>query len=126
MTVANLVAQLVSLPMGRALAYVLPDVEIFGLPLNPGPFTVKEHVLVTVMASVGYSSAYATDIIAVQRVFYKQNWNFSCLSSLACMMMKGDDANPFLQINGCSSCPPNSLAFRWVVLPVGSWCRLLV
>ncbi|KAF9512435.1 hypothetical protein BS47DRAFT_1345351 [Hydnum rufescens UP504] len=76
-TVGNLVAQLVSLPMGRAMARLLPDIKIFGLPLNPGPFTVKEHVLVTVMASVGYTSAYATDIIAVQRVFYKQTWNFS-------------------------------------------------
>lgn len=30
------------------------------------------------MATVGWTSAYATDIIAVQRVFYNQQWNFSC------------------------------------------------
>lgn len=75
------------------------------------PFTVKEHVLITVryywapmfllsfilrlwsapvlffcralisechQASVGAGSAYATDIIAVQRVYYKQQYNFSC------------------------------------------------
>lgn len=29
------------------------------------------------MASVGAGSAYATDIVAVQRVFYHQTWNFS-------------------------------------------------
>lgn len=34
-------------------------------------------MLVTIMATVGYSSAYATDIVAVQRVFYNQSWNFS-------------------------------------------------
>ena len=45
--------------------------------LNPGPFTIKEHVLSTIMASVGAYSAYATDIIAVQRVFYNQTYNFS-------------------------------------------------
>jgi len=66
--------------MGRGLAKILPDIEIFGAKLSPGPFTVKEHVLVTIMATVGYTSAYATDIIAVQRVFYNQQWNFSCQS----------------------------------------------
>jgi hypothetical protein len=29
------------------------------------------------MGSVGYQSAYATDIVAVQRVFYNQTHNFS-------------------------------------------------
>lgn len=29
------------------------------------------------MATVGYQSAYATDIVAVQRVFYNQIFNFS-------------------------------------------------
>lgn len=79
----------------------MTQVKIFGLRLNPGPFSVKEHVLITVMASVGAGSAYAvsqslrvasvyrtvlkhrilfcffqTDIIAVQRVFYNQSWSF--------------------------------------------------
>jgi len=47
------------------------------MKLNPGPFTIKEHVLVTIMATVGWQSAYATDIIAVQRVYYSQVYNFS-------------------------------------------------
>lgn len=34
------------------------------------------------MAIVGAYSAYATDIVAVQRVFYNQNYNFSCQSYL--------------------------------------------
>ena len=73
----------------------MPRVKIFGVSLNPGPFTVKEHVLITIMANVGYQSAYAvrsfdfscyyilystrmkTDIIAVQRVYYHQIYNFS-------------------------------------------------
>lgn len=30
--------------MGRLWARFLPNVKIFGVSLNPGPFTVKEHV----------------------------------------------------------------------------------
>lgn len=74
--ISGLVAQLLSFPMGRAWAAWMPRVKIFGTELNPGPFTIKEHVLVVVMASVGAGSAYATDIVAVQRVFYDQNWDF--------------------------------------------------
>ncbi|KAN0078386.1 OPT oligopeptide transporter domain containing protein [Tylopilus felleus] len=76
-TVTNNVAQLLSFPMGRLWARVVPNWKIFGVSINPGPFTMKEHVLVTIMATVGYQSAYATDIIAVQRVFYNQRFNFS-------------------------------------------------
>ncbi|KAF9473875.1 OPT oligopeptide transporter [Pholiota conissans] len=76
-TIGNTVAQLLSFPMGRAAAAWIPSVTIFGFKLNPGPFTVKEHVLITIMATVGAGSAYATDIIAVQKVYYNQNYNFS-------------------------------------------------
>ncbi|KAF8518159.1 oligopeptide transporter [Hysterangium stoloniferum] len=75
--IGNLVAQLLSFPLGRAWARIVPNWTIFGISLNPGPFSVKEHVLITIMAGVGAQSAYATDIIAVQRVFYNQVFNFS-------------------------------------------------
>ena len=55
----QIVAQLISFPVGRAWAKFMPDVKIFGVSVNPGPFTVKEHVLITIMASVGSGSAYA-------------------------------------------------------------------
>ncbi|KAH9946707.1 OPT oligopeptide transporter [Amylocystis lapponica] len=75
--VTGIVAQLLSFPMGRLWARFMPSVKIFGVSLNPGPFTLKEHVLITIMATVGWSSAYATDIVAVQRVYYDQTYNFS-------------------------------------------------
>lgn len=75
--IRRLVAQLLSFPAGRALAFILPNRKVFGIELNPGPFTIKEHVLATIMGSVGAQSAYATDIIAVQRVYYNTQWNFS-------------------------------------------------
>ncbi|KAH9075656.1 OPT oligopeptide transporter [Lactarius deliciosus] len=75
-TIGSLVAQLLSFPLGCAWARSVPGVRILGVPLNPGPFSLKEHVLITVMATVGSSSAYATDILAVQRKYYHQNWSF--------------------------------------------------
>ncbi|KAI0032412.1 small oligopeptide transporter [Vararia minispora EC-137] len=72
-TIGQLVPLLLSFPIMRFWARFVPHVKIFGASLNPGPFTIKEHVIMNVMATVGYQSAYATDIIAVQRVFYNQN-----------------------------------------------------
>jgi hypothetical protein len=48
--------------MGRAWAKFMPRVKIFGVSLNPGPFTVKEHVLLTVMATVtnGVRTGFST------------------------------------------------------------------
>ncbi|PPQ78774.1 hypothetical protein CVT25_010647 [Psilocybe cyanescens] len=74
--IGGIVAQLLSFPVGRAWARYMPDIAVFGFPVNPGPFTIKEHVLITIMASVGATSAYATDIVAVQRVYYNQVYNF--------------------------------------------------
>lgn len=74
--VTGLVVQLLAFPMGRLWAYSLPAVRMFGISLNPGPFTIKEHVLITIMAGVGAQTAYATDIIAVQKVYYNQSFNF--------------------------------------------------
>ncbi|KAG4222049.1 hypothetical protein PC116_g29476 [Phytophthora cactorum] len=73
-----LIAQIIAWPLGRAWEKVVPDrrIRIFGLgcDLNPGPFNIKEHSIIVVMASVSLSVAYATDIILAQLVFYKQNF----------------------------------------------------
>ena len=44
----GIVAQLLSFPIGRAAAAWLPGWKILGISINPGPFTVKEHVLISV------------------------------------------------------------------------------
>lgn len=59
----QVVAQLITFPIVRLWARFVPGVKIFGVSLNPGPFTVKEHVLITIMASVGYQSAYAVRVL---------------------------------------------------------------
>ncbi|KAH8096862.1 small oligopeptide transporter [Cristinia sonorae] len=75
--VGPLVAQLIAYPCGRFWARFAPEVTVFNVSLNPGPFTIKEHVLVTIMAGVGAQAAYATEIVAVQRIFYDERYNFS-------------------------------------------------
>ncbi|KAI6137244.1 OPT oligopeptide transporter protein-domain-containing protein [Pisolithus sp. B1] len=75
--ISSFVPQLLSFPMGKLWARYIPRKRIFGVSLNPGPFSMKEHVLITIMASVGAQSAYATDIIAVQRVYYNQIYSFT-------------------------------------------------
>ncbi|KAI1772387.1 small oligopeptide transporter [Hypoxylon cercidicola] len=73
-----LIAQIIAWPFGRAWEKVVPNrqINIFGFrcDLNPGPFNIKEHSIIVVMASVSFSVAYATDIILAQLVFYKQNF----------------------------------------------------
>ncbi|EGX97151.1 small oligopeptide transporter, OPT family [Cordyceps militaris CM01] len=77
-SIGPLVAQIVAYPLGHAWARVVPAREFCTAgrrwSLNPGPFSIKEHAVITVMASVSFSVAYSTDIILAQRVFYKQDF----------------------------------------------------
>ncbi|KAF9203876.1 hypothetical protein BGZ49_005932 [Haplosporangium sp. Z 27] len=80
MVISGLVIQLLSYPVGRFMARTLPTTSYtilkFKFSLNPGPFNAKEHVLITIMANCGAGTAYAVDIIVIQRVFYKQDFGF--------------------------------------------------
>lgn len=79
------VFQIIAWPLGHGMAKFLPNHQYntFGLRwnLNPGPFNVKEHSIIVVMASVSFSAAYATDILLAQIAFYKQDFGlvFQCL-----------------------------------------------
>ncbi|WFD02369.1 hypothetical protein MOBT1_001051 [Malassezia obtusa] len=68
---------LVTLPMARWMASTLPDrrINLFGwsFRLNPGPFSAKEHVLIAVTVTSGATSAYASDIINIQELFFHQH-----------------------------------------------------
>ncbi|PPQ62757.1 hypothetical protein CVT24_000451 [Panaeolus cyanescens] len=75
--VTGIVTQLVCLPFGRGLARILPTTryKTFGYTwtLNPGPFSIKEHVCITVMANVVVGGAYSTEVVLTQRIFYGQS-----------------------------------------------------
>lgn len=77
-SIGPLVAQIIAWPIGHAWGRFMPkkNFTTFGLTwtLNPGPFNIKEHSIIGVMASVSFSVAYSTDIILAQLIFYKQNF----------------------------------------------------
>ncbi|KAG9062071.1 hypothetical protein KI688_006793 [Linnemannia hyalina] len=71
MTLSTLVIQLISYPFGKFMARVLPSG-----PLNPGPFNIKEHVLISLTANCAGGVAYAVDITVIQKIFYHQDHGF--------------------------------------------------
>ncbi|XP_074321769.1 oligopeptide transporter 1-like [Silene latifolia] len=86
--VSSLVAQIAVLPAGRLMAATLPT-KTFTLPftnlhfsLNPGPFNLKEHVLITVFASSG-GGVYASHIIVIVKALYKRSINMFAAMFLA-------------------------------------------
>lgn len=85
LSIGFIVAQLISYPFGTFLASFLPEWNPFPLSfqkqypelsswfdLNPGPFSVKEHAVVTIAVSLTSSSAYAMGVINAQTKFYNQ------------------------------------------------------
>ncbi|KAJ3276094.1 hypothetical protein HDV01_006264 [Terramyces sp. JEL0728] len=64
--IPNALATLLAYPMGIFMAAVLPDVQVFGFSLNPGPFTVKEHALITIIASSAGGQPYGVDNVVGQ------------------------------------------------------------
>jgi OPT family small oligopeptide transporter len=81
--ITGIVVTILALPLGKALEWTLPTTRIvivgyrLNCTLNPGPFNIKEHVCITIMTNVVAGGAYATDIIAAQRVFYLQDPPYS-------------------------------------------------
>lgn len=69
MTISTLVVQLLSFPLGKLMEKVIPSSRFF----NPGPFNMKEHVLITTMANCAAQTAYAIDILTIQKLFYLQD-----------------------------------------------------
>jgi OPT family oligopeptide transporter len=74
----------VSYPIGKFCAFVLP-ITTYRLPrwlggtefsLNPGPWNIKEHALVYIMANVAIGPPYAINATVVAEVFYKQKYGF--------------------------------------------------
>ncbi|KIY50159.1 OPT-domain-containing protein [Fistulina hepatica ATCC 64428] len=79
-TVAANVAQILAYPAGRLFAATLPTRRFttFGYTwsLNPGLFNKKEHMVITIMANVGFNTPYTAYIIWVQYPtrFFNQKW----------------------------------------------------
>ncbi|KAK7282921.1 hypothetical protein RIF29_12042 [Crotalaria pallida] len=80
LTVTMISVQVATLPIGKFMAKVLPTGKFrIGkreFSLNPGPFNMKEHVLISMFANCGSGTAYAISIIDIIRAFYGRKINF--------------------------------------------------
>ncbi|CAF3487323.1 unnamed protein product [Rotaria sp. Silwood1] len=55
--------------MGEFMSKVLPE-KIFNITINPGAFSIKEHALITIMATSAIETTHAIQVITVERVYY--------------------------------------------------------
>lgn len=85
--ITQITVQVATLPLGRIMAAVLPTRQFTLLPgsdkkfsLNPGPFNMKEHVLISIFANAGSAfgngSAYAVGIVNIIIAFYQRKISF--------------------------------------------------
>jgi OPT family small oligopeptide transporter len=95
-SITPLVVQLIVYPFGLLMAKTLPTRQFttFGhkWSLNPGPFNIKEHALITIMANVAFSggsAAYSTDTLQAQMKWYNVDWgvSFALLYTLSTQAM---------------------------------------
>ncbi|KAI8537191.1 hypothetical protein RHMOL_Rhmol09G0005900 [Rhododendron molle] len=86
--ISSVSAQIVVLPIGKLMAAYLPTRSIqipktkWSFSLNPGPFNLKEHVLITIFANSGSNPVYAMSIITIVKAFYHRE-----LHPLAAMLL---------------------------------------
>ncbi|KAF9088306.1 hypothetical protein BGX27_002722 [Mortierella sp. AM989] len=68
--------QIVSYWLGNLMARSLPAKDInlglFKFNLNPAPFSIKEHVLITLAASAGATSNLGEIVVSVKDIFYHE------------------------------------------------------
>lgn len=81
LSITAISAQIAVVPLGQLMAAKITDRIFFKgtrweFTLNPGPFNVKEHVLITIFANSGAGSVYAIHIVTVVKAFYKKNITF--------------------------------------------------
>ncbi|CAH9123430.1 unnamed protein product [Cuscuta epithymum] len=81
LTVTAISAQIAVVPLGHLMARVLTKrVFLKGtrmeFNLNPGPFNVKEHVMITIFANAGAGTVYATHILSAVKLYYKRPLGF--------------------------------------------------
>ncbi|KAK2978667.1 hypothetical protein RJ640_019124 [Escallonia rubra] len=81
LSITAISAQIAVVPLGQLMAAKITDRVFFKgkrweFTLNPGPFNVKEHVLITIFANSGAGSVYAIHVVTVVKVFYKQHITF--------------------------------------------------
>ncbi|XP_034683374.1 oligopeptide transporter 7-like isoform X2 [Vitis riparia] len=81
LSITSISAQIAVVPLGHLMATAITNRVFFKgkrweFTLNPGPFNIKEHVLITIFANSGAGNVYAIHIVSAVKIFYKQNLTF--------------------------------------------------
>ncbi|KAH7538273.1 oligopeptide transporter 6 [Ziziphus jujuba] len=81
LSISSISAQIAVVPIGHLMARTLPTRPFFKgtkweFTMNPGPFNIKEHVLITIFANSGSGSVYAVHILTAVKLFYKRKLSF--------------------------------------------------
>ncbi|KAI5300683.1 hypothetical protein KEM55_005801, partial [Ascosphaera atra] len=78
-SITPIVVQLVAYPLGVFWTWVMPNrtFKTFGMKwnLNPGPFNIKEHAAIVIMANAAFGGGvgYFTDTLTAQKIWYKED-----------------------------------------------------
>ncbi|KAH6830688.1 oligopeptide transporter 7 [Perilla frutescens var. hirtella] len=81
LSITAISAQIAVVPLGQLMAAKISTRVFFKgsrweFTLNPGPFNVKEHVLITIFANSGAGTVYAIHIVTAVKIFYKKQITF--------------------------------------------------
>ncbi|KAF3951036.1 hypothetical protein CMV_023276 [Castanea mollissima] len=74
-------AQIAVVPLGHLMASTITERVFFEgrkfeFTLNPGPFNVKEHVLITIFANSGAVNVFSIYLVNAVKLFYKKELSF--------------------------------------------------
>lgn len=99
-SITPIIVQVVSYPAGKLLAWILPTTtwtvpkrlrSILGdeVSLNPGPFNIKEHTIIIIMANCATAPAYGLNFSIVSEKYYgiSQGPGFDILLLLTTQML---------------------------------------
>ncbi|KAJ3876448.1 OPT oligopeptide transporter protein-domain-containing protein [Lentinula edodes] len=103
--------QIAALYFGRMLASTLPQKQIglgrFSFELNPGPFSIKEHVAIVLAANTGAMNNLGDYVLAPLQIFYDKPMNgwLSCVfvgfsfASFARVFLVENPTTPYVRLS---------------------------
>ncbi|KAG8373625.1 hypothetical protein BUALT_Bualt11G0043700 [Buddleja alternifolia] len=82
LSISAISAQIAVVPLGHLMAAAITRRVFFQgrgkfeFTLNPGPFNIKEHVLITIFANSGAANPYSIHIVSAVKIFYGRSLTF--------------------------------------------------
>ena len=81
LSLTSISVQIAVVPLGHLMASTITERVFFKgrkleFTLNPGPFNVKEHVLITIFANSGAGNVFSIYLVNAVKLFYKKELNF--------------------------------------------------